>query len=86
MANYIDGTEGGKHNSDNIESSSVPTTYEVVLRFTDIQADSPSKAVEKIVEWIKDGVDEMVFDVIDEVTKKEYVVDLADDYEAEVKD
>ena len=84
MANYLDGMEGGKHNSDNIEVSEYKTTYEVKLVFTDIDAKDPKKAVEKVLEWIKDGVDDMVFDVRNEITHEEFTVDLSEEEENQV--
>jgi len=35
MATYLDGMEGGKHNSDNTETSISPKTFKVSLTFDD---------------------------------------------------
>lgn len=55
------------------------TTYTVSLTFTDISEKSPLDATKKIVDWIRDGVDNMIFDVTDELTGEKFTVDLDDE-------
>jgi hypothetical protein len=55
------------------------TTFSVKLEFTDISANTPQEAVNTILKWIKDGVDEMVFDVQDETTQEKFTVDLSEE-------
>ena len=47
MSTYLDGMNGGKHNSDNVEHIDNKPTFEIVLRFTDIDADNPLDAAKK---------------------------------------
>ena len=77
MANILDGMEGGKHNSDNIEVTT--PTFEVVLRFTDIDAKNPLEASKKILKWIQDDADAMIYEVQNELTKEKWTVDLSED-------
>jgi hypothetical protein len=77
MATYIDGMDGGKHNSDNTEVSIEPKTFDVSLSFTDIQANNPLDAAKKIAEWLIEDANNLVYDVIDEQTQKAYTVDLS---------
>jgi hypothetical protein len=81
MATYLDGMDGGKHNSDNTEVSIEPKTFDVSIRFTDIQADNPLEAAKKIAEWLLEDRNCVVYDVIDEQTKEAYTVDLSCDDE-----
>ena len=65
------------------------TTFSVKLEFTDIEANTPQEAVNKIVSWIKGeddfgGVDEMVFEVQDETTQEKFTVDLSEEEEDQV--
>jgi hypothetical protein len=80
MAIYGD----GKHDSDNTESNNVATTFKVTLTFEDVMADSPKEAVDKIVKWIKKGVDDMIFDAENEITGDKFTVDLSEDEEDQV--
>jgi hypothetical protein len=80
MAIYGD----GKHDSDNTESNNVATTFKVSLTFEDVMADSPKEAVDKIVEWIKEGVDKMIFDAENEINGEKWTVDLSEDEEDQV--
>lgn len=80
MAIYGD----GKHDSDNIESNNVATTFKVSLTFEDVTANSPKEAVDKIVKWIKEGVDEMIFDAENEINGEKWTVDLSEDEEDQV--
>lgn len=78
MANYLDGMDGGKHNSDNTEHVDNMQTYSISLTFTDISADNPLKAVKKILEWLEDA-NTMIYDVKDELTGNKFTVDLSED-------
>jgi hypothetical protein len=60
------------------------TTFSVKLEFTDISANTPQEAVNTILKWIKEGVDDMIFDVQDETTKVKYTVDLSEEEENQV--
>ena len=80
MAIYGD----GKHDSDNAESNNVATTFKVSLTFEDVTAKSPKEAVDKIVQWIKEGVDEMIFDAENEINGEKWTVDLSEDEEDQV--
>lgn len=73
-----------KHDSDNTESNNVATTFKVSLTFEDIIADSPKEAVDKIVNWINDGVYEMIFDAENEINGEKWTVDLSEDDEDQV--
>jgi hypothetical protein len=61
MATILDGMNGGKHNSDNAEHIDNKPTFEIVLRFTDIDADNPLDAAKKILEWIKDDIELILY-------------------------
>jgi hypothetical protein len=78
MANYLDGMDGGKHNSDNTEHEDNLQTYSISLTFTDIQADNPLEAVKKILDWLEDA-NTMIYDVEDELTGEKFTVDLSED-------
>jgi hypothetical protein len=78
MANYVDGMDGGKHNSDETEVLSQETTYEVVLRFTDISAKNPLEATKKILKWIKEDAENMIYEVTNEKTDEGFTVDLSE--------
>jgi hypothetical protein len=80
MANYLDGMNGGKHNSDNIEVST-KKSYSVSLTFTDIMAKNPLEATKKILKWIEEDANTMIYDVIDEETNDKFTVDLSEDDE-----
>ena len=78
MSNYLDGMDGGKHNSDNTEHVDNMQTYSISLTFTDISAKNPLKAVKKILEWLEDA-NTMIYDVEDELTGNKFTVDLSED-------
>jgi hypothetical protein len=60
---------------DNLEL--VAETYTVSLTFTDISEASPYEAVQRIIGWIKeDGVNNLVFDVTNEITDEKFTVDM----------
>jgi hypothetical protein len=79
MSTYLDGMNGGKHNSDNVEHIDNKPTFEIVLRFTDIDADNPLDAAKKILEWIKDDASSMIYEVNNEITNEKWTVDLSED-------
>lgn len=81
MATYLDGMEGGKHNSDNTEVSIQPKTFEVTLTFTDIQAKNPLEATKKILKWIEEDASNMIYDVKNELTGEKFMVDLSENDE-----
>lgn len=80
MANYMDGMDGGKHNSDNTEHVDNQPTYKVTLTFEGVDAKNPLAAAKKIVEWLEDA-NTMTYDVEDELTGNKFTVDLAEDDE-----
>lgn len=85
MANYLDGIEGGKHNSDNIEVSSNKKSFTVSITFDCVDAKNPLEAAKIVAKWLveDDGQGnafDMVYDVSDEITNEKFIVDLdADD-------
>ena len=81
MANYLDGMEGGKHNSDNTEVSIEAKTFEVTLTFTDIMAKNPLEATKKILKWIEEDAANMIYDVKNELTGEKFTVDLSENDE-----
>jgi len=80
MANYLDGMDGEKHDSDNIEvSSRGGKSYEVILRFNDIIAKNPLEATKKILKWIQEDADNMIYEVNNEEFPNEsFTVDLSE--------
>ena len=78
MSNYMDGMDGGKHNSDNTEHVDNTQTYSVNLTFTDIDAKNPLEATKKILNWLSEA-DAMVYDVTNELTQEKFTVDLSED-------
>ena len=69
-----------KHNV-NEEHIDVKPTFTVSLTFTDIDAKDPLKAVKKILKWIEEEADAMIYDVTNEVTNEKFTVDLSEDDE-----
>jgi hypothetical protein len=53
-------------------------SYEIVLRFTDIEAENPLEATKKVLEWLSEA-DAMIYEVKDELTNEEFTVDLSED-------
>jgi hypothetical protein len=89
MANYMDGMEGGKHNSDDTETNNTVPSFTVSLTFESVDAKTPQEAVNKIVSWIKGedglgGLEVMIFDVQNEITLDKFTVDLSEDEEDQV--
>ena len=80
MASYIDGMEGGKHNSDDSECSPKIKTYTVSVTFEDMSAKNPKDAALKAAQWLVENEDAymMIYDVIDEQTNEKYTVDLSE--------
>ena len=83
MSNYLDGIEGGKHNSDNTETSISPKTFSVSISFTDMVAKNPLEAAKKACKWLLENEDakNMIYDVEDEITGEKFSVDLSEDDE-----
>lgn len=83
MSNYLDGIEGGKHNSDNAETSIPVKTFTVSVTFTDMVAKNPLEAAKKACEWLLENGDaaNMIYDVIDEQTNDKFSVDLSEEDE-----
>ena len=86
MSNYLDGIEGGKHNSDNTETSISPKTFSVSISFTDMVAKNPLEAAKKACKWLLENEDakNMIYDVEDETTGEKFSVDLSEDDENSV--
>lgn len=86
MSNYLDGIEGGKHNSDNTETSISPKTFSVSISFTDMVAKNPLDAAKKACKWLLENEDakNMIYDVEDETTGEKFSVDLSEDDENSV--
>ena len=85
MANYLDGMEGGKHNSDNIETSNKSSSYTVSITFECVGAKNPLEAAKIVAKWLVEDDEhgnafDMVYEVDDEITNEKFIVDLdADD-------
>lgn len=85
MANYLDGMEDGKHNSDNIETSTKSNSYTVSVTFECVGAKNPLEAAKIVAKWLVEEDEhgnafDMVYDVHDEITNEKFIVDLdADD-------
>jgi len=79
MANYLDGMDGGKHNSDNAEHIDNRPTFTVSLTFTDIDSINPLEAVKKIIEWLYVDANSMIYDVTNELTGEKFTVDMGED-------
>jgi hypothetical protein len=79
MATYLDGIDGGKHNSDDIEVKT--KTFTVSLTFDSIVAENPLDAAKTIAGWLlaNNGANEMIYDVEDEETSDLYTVDLSEE-------
>ena len=61
--------------------------FKVSLNFESIDAQTPQDAVNKIVSWISGGggiVNQMIFDVENEITGEKFTVDLSEDEEDQV--
>lgn len=56
-------------------------TFTIKLEFTDVSSESPLDATKTILSWIKDGVEDMTYDVKDEATGEAFTVDLAEEDE-----
>jgi hypothetical protein len=53
-------------------------TYTVSLTFTNISGKNALQAVKTITKWIEEGVNDMVFDVTNELTDEKFTVDLSE--------
>jgi hypothetical protein len=77
----MDGLEGGKHNSDNTETTIEPKSFKVTLTFDGITAKNELEAAKKIAKWCKEDSDTFTYDVENEKTKIQFTVDLSEDDE-----
>jgi hypothetical protein len=78
MANYLDGMDGGKHSSDNTETSISPKSFKVSLTFEGITGKNPLEVAKKIAFWCRE---DFVYDVVNEKTGEAFTVDLSEDDE-----
>lgn len=81
MANYTDGMDGGKHNSDNTEHVDNQPTYKVTLTFEGVDAKNPLEAAYIVQQWLEEDAKTMTYDVEDELTGNKFTVDLAEEDE-----
>lgn len=81
MATYLDGMDGGKHNSDDIEVKTSIKTFSVSLNFTDVIAKSPLEAAKIVCGWLleENDAENMIYDVTDEGTNESFSVDLSEE-------
>lgn len=59
-------------------------TFKVSLTFEGVTAENPLEAAKQIVKWLQDqegGAENMTYDVINEVSKEAFTVDLAEEDE-----
>ena len=56
-------------------------TFTIKLEFTDVIAENPLEAAKIILSWIKDGAEDMTYDVKDETTEESFTVDLSEEDE-----
>ena len=80
MSTYLDGIEGGKHNSDNAEATSTQKSFKVTLTFDGVVAKNPLMAAKVAANWCWDAK-EFSFDVVSEETGDAFIVDLSEDDE-----
>jgi len=78
MANYLDGMEGGKHNSDNTEVSISPKSFKVSLTFEAITGKNPLEVAKMIAKWCEDA-NTFTYDVVNEETGEKFTVDLSEE-------
>jgi len=78
MANYLDGMEGGKHNSDNTEVSISPKSFKVSLTFEGITGKNPLEVAKTIAKWCEDA-NTFTYDVVNEETGEKFTVDLSEE-------
>lgn len=53
-------------------------TFTVSLTFECIDANNPLEAAKKALQWIKNGADNMIYDVLDEDNEDKFTVDLSE--------
>jgi hypothetical protein len=75
------GFYGDGKSNENMEHVDDKPTFTVTLTFECVDGRNPLEASKKIVDWIKDGVDDMTFDVINETTNEKFTVDLSEEDE-----
>jgi hypothetical protein len=80
MATYLDGMDGGKHSSDNTETSISPKTFKVSLTFDGITGKNPLEVAKKIAKWCEDA-NTFTYDVVNEETGEAFTVDLLEEDE-----
>jgi hypothetical protein len=56
----------------------ISPSFTVSLTFEGITSNNPLEAVKTAVKWINEGVNEMTFDVTDEITNEKFTVDLSE--------
>jgi hypothetical protein len=78
MSNYLDGMDGGKHNSDNTEVSIPIKTFTVSVTFTEVESKNPLEAAKKVCEFLEEA-SSFIYNVKNEITQKVYNVDLFDE-------
>lgn len=80
MANYLDGMDGGKHSSDNTETSISPKSFKVSLTFDGITGKNPLEVAKTIAKWCEDA-NTFTYDVVNEETGEAFTVDLSEEDE-----
>ena len=89
MANYLDGIDGGKHSSENTETSITRPTFKVSLTFECVDAKNPLEAAKTVLAWLLNtsgndflgGAERMIYDVVNEETEEAFTVDLSEEDE-----
>jgi hypothetical protein len=71
------------------DAEKLAPSFKVSLNFESIDAQTPQDAVKTIVSWISGGgsgggVNQMIFDVENEITGEKFTVDLSEDEEDQV--
>jgi len=78
MANYLDGMEGGKHNSDNCEATPSKMKTKRVVFEIEVEAETNIEAAKEVQDWLADGT-KYQFYVQDVEDNTIVSVDLAED-------
>lgn len=53
-------------------------SFTVSLTFEGVTSSDPLEAVKTVLKWLNEGVNEMTFDVTDEIMKNKFTVDLSE--------
>ena len=77
MSNYMDGMDGGKHNSDNTEH--IENSFTINISFDFVNGTNPLDVAKEVSEWLKDGAENMIYDVTNDTTGEKFTVDLSED-------